>query len=78
MNATIIDLRYRMNDVLRALERREEVSILWHGKRKGIIRPEVSRTTGRVVAHPFFGMRKSNTTVEAEMDALRGGRVRAV
>jgi hypothetical protein len=78
MNATIIDLRYRMKDVLRALERREEVSILWHGKRKGVIRPEVNRTTGRVTEHPFFGMCKSNVTVDAEMDALRGGRVHAV
>ena len=39
MKATIVDLRYRMKDVLRALDRREDVSILYHGKLKGTIRP---------------------------------------
>ena len=32
MKATIVDLRYRMKDILRALERNEDVSILYHGK----------------------------------------------
>lgn len=32
MQASIVDLRYRMNDILKALARNEEVEILYHGK----------------------------------------------
>ena len=32
MKASIVDLRYRMNDVLKALERSEDVDILYHGR----------------------------------------------
>jgi antitoxin (DNA-binding transcriptional repressor) of toxin-antitoxin stability system len=39
MQASVGDLRYRMKDVLRALERRETVTILYHGKVKGTIVP---------------------------------------
>ena len=37
MKATIVDLRYRMNDILKALERNEDVNILYHGKTKGVL-----------------------------------------
>ena len=75
MEAKIVDLRYRMKDVLRALDRKEEVNILYHGKKKGVIVPETAKIGGKVVDHPFFNMRPSTTkSVEAEMDELRGGR----
>ncbi len=32
MKASIVDLRYKMKEILRALERRETVTILYHGK----------------------------------------------
>ena len=35
MRANIVDLRYRMNDVLKALDRNEEVTILYYGQEKG-------------------------------------------
>lgn len=35
MQASILDLRYRMKEILQALERNETVEILYHGKRKG-------------------------------------------
>lgn len=35
MKATVVDLRYKMNDVLKALDRNETVTILYHGKVKG-------------------------------------------
>ena len=80
MKATIVDLRYRMNDVLKALERNEQVEILYHGKVKGIIHPvneATQKTKFRTQDHPFFGMKKeSKLTVEEEMDILRGGRFR--
>jgi hypothetical protein len=90
MKASIVDLRYRMRDVLKALERNEEVEILYHGKVKGIIKPagaaapapaDAAQPAPKVEAHPFFGMDVdggAGGNVDARMDALRGGRHRAV
>ena len=78
MKARIIDLRYRMSDVLKALERNEDVIIQHRGKTKGILTTPVPATGGSVEEHPFFGMRRGETSVEAEMDVLRGGRHRAL
>jgi hypothetical protein len=79
MKATVVDLRYRMNEVLKALERKERVTITHHGKVKGVIEPFQARKAIRVEDHPFFGMRSEETwSVEAQMDDLRGGRNRAV
>jgi hypothetical protein len=59
MKATILDLRYRMNDVLKAIERNEKVSISYHGKEKGVIISGAGRSAGKVTQHPFFNMRKT-------------------
>ncbi len=32
MKATVLDLRYKMNEVLKALDKRERVTILYHGR----------------------------------------------
>ncbi len=75
MKATVVDLRYKMNDVIKALERREDVTILYHGKVKGIIKPTGNDITGKVQEHPFFGMRKDEKkSVETIMSELRGSR----
>ena len=37
MQATIVDLRYQMNDVLKALDRNEDVEILYRGKKRGTL-----------------------------------------
>ncbi len=76
MQATIVDLRYRMNDVLKALERNENVDILYRGKTKGVLMASAERSKTKVSEHPFFNMRSSRRSVEAEMDSLRGGRYR--
>ena len=39
MRATVVDLRYKMNDVLKALERNEKVTVLYRGKIKGVLVP---------------------------------------
>lgn len=78
MKATILDLRYRMNEVLKALDRNENVSILYHGKLKGIITAGAGATGTKVTEHPFFNIRKGAKPVDKEMDALRGGRYRAL
>lgn len=75
MKASILDLRYRMKDVLRALDRNETVEILYHGKLKGTIIPVSKKTKKRVVDHPFFGMNKDKKMdVDKQMEKLRGGR----
>ena len=60
MQATIVDLRYNMKDVLKALARKEPVKIIYHGKEKGVIYPAKSRTYHKVSDHPFFGMTQAS------------------
>jgi len=72
MKASIVDLRYKTAEVLKALERNESVTVLYHGKVKGVIKP-VSDATGLSVSeHPFFGMNVNATdSVRDELDRLR-------
>ena len=76
MQASIVDLRYHMNDVLKALERNEEVQILYRGQVKGILRAPhaIEFSKKEIIQDPFFAMYTSERTVEEEMKALRGGR----
>ncbi|MCX5828097.1 MAG: type II toxin-antitoxin system Phd/YefM family antitoxin [Deltaproteobacteria bacterium] len=79
MKASVVDLRYKMKDVLQALERREEVSILYHGKVKGRIVPAGTGKRGKVSDHPFFGMDREGTlSVESVMQNLRKERFDAI
>jgi len=79
MEASVVDLRYKMRDVLEALERREKVRILYHGKLKGTIVPVSGARKLKVVDHPFFGMRAlEKASVSEMMDDLRGGRQNAL
>lgn len=76
MKASIVDLRYKMNDVLKALDRNEEVSILYRGKMKGKIVPLERKTTElKVKEHPFFGSHGDNDhSVDELIEKLRSGR----
>ena len=77
MQASILDLRYRMKSILCALERNETVEILYHGKKKGIIIPYSAEPKKKSKQHPYFGMTASDEhTIQEEMDKLRGGRYR--
>ncbi len=72
MKASIVDLRYKTSDILKALDRNENVTVLYHGKVKGIIKPAREKTISKVTDHPFFGMHeKSEETVLEELDHLR-------
>ena len=62
MNATIVDLRYRMKDVLRAIDRGETVTILYRGKEKAKLMP-ISPAAGasdkgapKTKDQPLFGL----------------------
>jgi len=69
----VVDLRYRMTDILKALARNEEVTILYHGKVKGIIISIPKKETKKISAHPFFGMYREDThkSVFETLDDLR-------
>ncbi|MBL8219577.1 MAG: type II toxin-antitoxin system prevent-host-death family antitoxin [Bryobacterales bacterium] len=58
MNATIVDLRYHMKDVLRAIDRGETVTILHRGKPKARLMPinPAGTTAPSVVSQPLFGL----------------------
>ena len=72
MKASIVDLRYKTNDILKALDRNESVTILYHGKIKGIIKPAREKSVSKVKDHPFFAMYKdSEQTVLDELENLR-------
>ncbi len=77
MEAKIVDLRYRMKDVLKALDKNEEVKVLYHGKLKGIIVPAKKDTHKKVTDHPFFGMSSdtASKSVLDELDDLRSERI---
>ncbi len=82
MKASVVDLRYKMKDVLKALRRRERVEILYHGKTAGfIIPPDKDQTKSNDLrSHAFFGMHKdlghSVSDIKGEIDKLRGPRYR--
>ena len=72
MQATILDLRYKMKQVLQALERNETVTILYHGREKGTLVPVNKPLTDSVKNHPFFGMNaKDKRSVKSIMTDLR-------
>ncbi len=78
MKASVVDLRYRMNEILKAIDRNEEVTILYHGKVKGVIKPNISRGRRRISDHPFFNMYQSKRRVHELMNDLRGDRYHAI
>lgn len=76
MKASVVDLRYKMNDVLKALDRNEEVTVLYRGKVKGILIPSGKKLHMKITDHPFFGMSADvgEKSVQDEIDDLRGPR----
>ena len=76
MQATAMDLRYHMKDILKALDRNESVDISYRGEIRGTIIPK--RTKKRKIDmrnHPTCGMyRDDPRSVEEIMHELRKGR----
>jgi hypothetical protein len=76
VKATVLDLRYRMKEVLKALDKREKVAVFYHGKIKGTIIPAGADSAVRVKDHPFFGMAAADAqSVSDRMDELRKPRL---
>lgn len=83
MKATFLDLRRRMREILRALERSESVTILYRGEAKAILHPihERDEHGTRAADHPAFGIwadRKGMGDVATFVRELRQGRARAL
>lgn len=77
MKASVVDLRYRMKDVLKALDRKEEVTVLYRGKVKGKIVPQAAEESVSALKHPMFGVAKNDDRPMDEVIAeLREGRLR--
>jgi len=76
MRANILDLRYHMKDILRALDRHESVEVFYHDQKKGTIVPvTVASEKQATEEHPFFGMLSTDkTSVQKKIDKLRGDR----
>lgn len=71
MKATIVDLRYKMNSVLKALDRNESVTILYRGKVKGKIVPGTGGQKMKAEDHPFVGSGQDERSVAEVMAELR-------
>lgn len=85
MQATILDLRRRMPEVLRALDRQERVTILYRGKERAVLVPSgekpAKKGRKRTIDHPAFGMWADRTDlvdVAVHVRTLRRGRVHAL
>ena len=83
MEASILDLRRRMAEVLRALDRNESVKILYRGRQRAILVPAGPPEGQRrlVSSLPAFGMWKDHnalTDVTAHVRKLRRSRLDAV
>ena len=79
MKASIVDLRRRMGEVLRALDRNETVKILYRGRERAIMIPSGTnqRKSRPISEHPAFGIwkdRKDVEDIEAHIRELREGR----
>ena len=83
MQATFLDLRRRMADILRALERNERVTVTYRGRKVAVLVTAAEEDgVGRDVAgHPACGMwadRDDMADVDGHVRRLREGRRHAL
>ena len=83
MRISLSDVGQRIRSILRALERNEPVTLLYRGRKTGVILParHDSSRAGGVASHPAFGIWKDRADmadVGAFVRRLRDGRDHAV
>ena len=74
MKASIVDLRYHMKDVLKAVDRGETVTVFYRGIEKAKLVPISKRkTTARnnLTSHPAFGMWKDREDMKDPVKWVR-------
>ncbi len=78
MNATVLDLRRNMKQVLRAIDANERVVLTYRGRKKAVIVPcQEQAQRQSASAHPAFGMWKDHkdaADVDAFVRNIRKGR----
>lgn len=75
MQTTIADLQDNMQQVLAALSRNEEISVLYRGKKIADLVPVQHTKKMSMKEHPFFGMLKEEEiSVADQMNKLRDKR----
>ena len=80
MEASFVDLRKKFSEIIRALHRNEQVTILYRGKPTAIMRPisgEPGRAAVKAADHAAFGLwadRDDMADVVAHVRNLRKGR----
>ena len=78
MNATIVDLRYNMKTVLRAIDRGETVTVLYRGKERAKlmpIAPAASGGTPKTKDQPLFGLWKDREDLSDPASYVRDVRL---
>jgi len=78
MNATIVDLRYNMKHVLRAIDRGETVTVLYRGKERAKLTPIAPPPSGRVPKtkdQPLFGLWKDREDMSDPASYVRSLRL---
>ena len=75
MKANMLDLRNRMADILRAIDRNESVTILYRGREKAVLMP-VGGAKPRlsIKEHKAFGMWKDREDMADPADVVRSMR----
>jgi antitoxin (DNA-binding transcriptional repressor) of toxin-antitoxin stability system len=74
MNATIVDLRYNMKNVLRAIDRGETVTVLYRGKERAKLTPiPAAPSSGgpKTKEQPLFGLWKDREDISDPDSYLR-------
>ena len=77
MNATIVDLRYRMKNVLLAIDRGETVTVLYRGKEKAKLVPiapassAADKDVAKTKDQPLFGLWKDREDMADPASYLR-------
>src|SRR5579872_5140195 len=73
MNATIVDLRYKMKHVLRAIDRGETVTVLYRGKERAKLTPIAPASGGatKTKDQPLFGLWKDREDMSDPASYLR-------
>ena len=74
MDATIVDLRYNMKKVLRAIDRGETVTVLYRGKERAKLTPITPAPSGgasKTKDQPLFGLWKDREDISDPASYLR-------
>lgn len=72
MRVTLSDLQKRPNDIVKALDRNQPITLFYRGKAKGIIVPASNphEKNPSIVSHRAFGMWRDRTEMKSVHNAV--------